>query len=134
MDKTTVPSDSSHSGRWTNEKHVNFLNSMEASFVRTMLENNTHFLPLDRYLPDTSESTVDLKTHRRKKKATTVDDNKVGPRAAGSNSRRRNSYHPHTSSQDQVVPQLGNRRDDTDQNWSSNVHMAPSSSGRYLGF
>lgn len=53
---------------WTEEKHVQFLNSMEASFVREMFENNdSYLLPrLDRYLPDTSDSTLDLKkTHRR---------------------------------------------------------------------
>ncbi|KAJ0042183.1 hypothetical protein Pint_17415 [Pistacia integerrima] len=131
MDKTDVPSDIG-SGPWTNEKHVNFLNSMEASFVRTMFENNTHFLRLDRYLPDTSDSTLDLKKHPRKKQVTTVD-NIIGPRAvAGSqHSRiykrtRRHSYQSHTSSEDQVVPQLGNRRDDEDESGASNVHVAPS--------
>uniref|UniRef100_A0A2P2KX08 Uncharacterized protein MANES_14G027400 n=1 Tax=Rhizophora mucronata TaxID=61149 RepID=A0A2P2KX08_RHIMU len=53
---------------WTNEKHVHFLNSMEASFVRTMLENNTRWLRLDRYLPDSSESTLDLKSDQRRTK------------------------------------------------------------------
>jgi len=57
---------------WTNEKHVHFLNTMEASFVRAMLENQgaenptRHSLPLDRYLPDTSDSTLDLKPHPRR--------------------------------------------------------------------
>ncbi|TQE03943.1 hypothetical protein C1H46_010470 [Malus baccata] len=56
---------------WTNEKHVKFLNSMEESFVRAMLEkkknNKDHRHPprLDRYLPDTSDSTLDLKTSSR---------------------------------------------------------------------
>ncbi|KAK7858080.1 hypothetical protein CFP56_014471 [Quercus suber] len=64
-------------GSWTNEKHVLFLNSMEASFVRTMFDNNNNnnnsynnndpILRLDRYLPDSSDSTLDLKKHRNKK-------------------------------------------------------------------
>ncbi|MCL7035259.1 hypothetical protein MKW94_021142, partial [Papaver nudicaule] len=62
------------SGLWTNQKHVQFLSWMEDSFVRTMLEqrdqnnNNsrTHqLLPLDRLLADVSESTRDLKRHRK---------------------------------------------------------------------
>ncbi|KRH09099.1 hypothetical protein GLYMA_16G196000v4 [Glycine max] len=59
---------------WTDEKHVHFLNSMEASFVRTMLQNQgnsvsttRHSLPLDRYLPDSSESTLDLKPNPRRR-------------------------------------------------------------------
>jgi hypothetical protein len=62
--------DSSYqTGSWTNEKHVRFLNTMEASFVRAMFENNDddQILRLDRYLPDSSESTLDLKKQRRKK-------------------------------------------------------------------
>ncbi|KAI4351780.1 hypothetical protein L6164_006098 [Bauhinia variegata] len=55
---------------WTDEKHLHFLNTMEASFVRSMLQNdNGHgrrriyhrLLRLDRPLPDTSDSTLDLK-------------------------------------------------------------------------
>ncbi|PPD70545.1 hypothetical protein GOBAR_DD32585 [Gossypium barbadense] len=49
---------------WTDEKHVRFLNSMEAWFVRTMLENNDlYHRRLDRHLPDSSESTLDCKRH-----------------------------------------------------------------------
>lgn len=49
-------------GQWTNERHVNFLNSMEASFVQSMLQKKggNGVPPLDRYLPDTSDSTQDL--------------------------------------------------------------------------
>lgn len=49
--------------RWTNERHLDFLKSVEASFVRTMLENSDDrvFLPMDRYLPDSCESTLDSK-------------------------------------------------------------------------
>nr|KYP74893.1 hypothetical protein KK1_007586 [Cajanus cajan] len=53
---------------WTDEKHLHFLNTMEASFVRTMLHHyglvSTQPLRLDRYLPDTSESTLDSKPNR----------------------------------------------------------------------
>ena len=58
---------------WTDEKHVHFLNSMEACFVRTMLENNGRYNQrLDRHLPDSSESTLDCKHYiqTRKKHAT----------------------------------------------------------------
>lgn len=66
---------SSKTGSWTNEKHFHFLNSMEASFVRAMFDNNKNnynnnndpILRLDRYLPDSSDSTLDLKKHRNKK-------------------------------------------------------------------
>ncbi|KAJ4962873.1 hypothetical protein NE237_022812 [Protea cynaroides] len=54
-------------GLWMNEKHWNFLNSMEATFVHTMLENgsamyaNALHPPLDRYLPDDlTSSAMDL--------------------------------------------------------------------------
>ncbi|KAG4182363.1 hypothetical protein ERO13_A09G040765v2 [Gossypium hirsutum] len=60
---------------WTEEKHVHFLNSMEAWFVRTMLENNDRYtLRLDRHLPDTCESTLDSKhnVHKRNKYVTSA--------------------------------------------------------------
>jgi hypothetical protein len=74
---------------WTDEKHVNYLNTMEASFVRKMFENKNccccsssssnhnrmiptidhhrQILRLDRNLPDSSESTLDLKPHQRRR-------------------------------------------------------------------
>ncbi|KAH6783915.1 hypothetical protein C2S52_008874, partial [Perilla frutescens var. hirtella] len=52
---------------WTNERHLNFLNSMEASFVQSMLENIGRVPPLDRYLPDTSDSTEDLGKDTRRR-------------------------------------------------------------------
>ncbi|KAJ7975685.1 CTP synthase [Quillaja saponaria] len=61
---------------WTNEKHLDFLKTMESSFVRTMFENHSRFdLRLDRYLPDSSESTLDLKSHQqqRRRKHTSTD-------------------------------------------------------------
>lgn len=63
---------------WTNEKHMHFLNSMEASFVRSMFENRTHRrrrLRLDRHLPDTSDSTLDSPQKDRKNHATSGEFN-----------------------------------------------------------
>lgn len=65
------------SGSWTNEKHVQFLNWVEASFVRTTFEgssSNRRLLPLNRYIPDSSESTQDLKSQRKKKLHPPGDD------------------------------------------------------------
>lgn len=54
---------------WTDEKHLHYLNTMEASFVRTMLHHYVVVSPqplrLDRYLPDTSESTLDSKPKKQ---------------------------------------------------------------------
>ncbi|KAI5347022.1 PREDICTED: LOC109804371 [Prunus dulcis] len=86
---------------WTDEKHLQFLNSMEASFVRAMFERKDHrLLRLDRYLPDTSDSTLDLKTLNKTKK-------KGGRMDGGADKRlRRFSSQPFNASQDQVVPQF----------------------------
>lgn len=49
-------------GGWTNEMHLRFLNTIEASFVQAMSKNvnyNPH-LRLDRHIPDSYESTQDL--------------------------------------------------------------------------
>lgn len=46
---------------WTNERHVDYLNSMEASFVRSMLNS----LPMNRDIPDISDSTLDHRTTPR---------------------------------------------------------------------
>ncbi|KAG5133939.1 hypothetical protein JHK82_025127 [Glycine max] len=100
---------------WTDEKHVHFLNSMEASFVRTMLQNEgnsnssttRYSLRLDRYLPDTSESTLDLKPnsrcHRTVKHHAPSDS--MGPTTRRTRIRTRSSQ-PYNSSEDQVVPQV----------------------------
>ncbi|QCD94884.1 uncharacterized protein LOC114182438 isoform X3 [Vigna unguiculata] len=92
---------------WTEEKHVHFLNTMEAAFVRAMHENHgaatltRHCLRLDRDLPDTSDSTLDLKPHPRRRTrklhAPTVDS--MGPTMRRP---RRRSSQPYNSSQDQV--------------------------------
>ncbi|KAH7841087.1 hypothetical protein Vadar_025430 [Vaccinium darrowii] len=99
---------------WTNERHRDYLNSMEDSFVQTMLGNNGHhLLRLDRYIPDSSESTLDLKpeirrssSSKRKSHSSTSDIDNPKTRT-GMKTRRPSSSQPHTSSQDQVVPQLG---------------------------
>ncbi|XP_062153238.1 uncharacterized protein LOC133861459 isoform X2 [Alnus glutinosa] len=94
-------------GSWTNEKHVHFLNSMEASFVRAMFENNTGIHRLDRYLPDSSESTLDLKARRREKHASPGSGRGRMDGRADKRARRRVSSHPwNPPSQDQVVPQV----------------------------
>ncbi|KAK4784257.1 hypothetical protein SAY86_018625 [Trapa natans] len=76
----------SPSSSWTDEKHLKFLDSVEATFIRTMLHgsNSSHHppLPLDRHMPDSSESTQDLKSQRRKKLQPTG-----GSRAAGQSCR-----------------------------------------------
>jgi len=84
---------------------------MEDSFVQTMLGNNGHhLLRLDRYIPDSSESTLDLKpeirSSRRKRLSSTSDIDNPKTRT-DMKTRRPSSSQPHTSSQDQVVPQLG---------------------------
>ncbi|XP_023552558.1 uncharacterized protein LOC111810184 isoform X1 [Cucurbita pepo subsp. pepo] len=93
---------------WTNEKHMHFLNSMEASFVRSMFKNRNHrrLLRLDRHLSDTADSTLDSPHKNRKKHSISV-----GTRMDGRSSRRsrRIPSLPHTSIQDQVVPQMEER-------------------------
>uniref|UniRef100_A0A5B6YTX2 Uncharacterized protein n=1 Tax=Davidia involucrata TaxID=16924 RepID=A0A5B6YTX2_DAVIN len=97
---------------WTNERHVHFLNAMEASFVRAMFENNRRLLRLDRYLPDSSESTLDLKKERRKRQSTSASDIME---SRTDKKLKRLSSQPYTTSQDQVVPQLGNTTGQTDE-------------------
>ncbi|KAG4939699.1 hypothetical protein AAZX31_16G173300 [Glycine max] len=107
---------------WTDEKHVHFLNSMEASFVRTMLQNQgnsvsttRHSLPLDRYLPDSSESTLDLKPNpRRRTIKHHAPSDSMGPTTRRT---RRRSSQPYNSSQDQAVPQVENEREGAACNW-----------------
>ncbi|KAM7499633.1 hypothetical protein LguiA_024047 [Lonicera macranthoides] len=99
------------SWRWTNERHFHFLNSMEDSFVRTMLQNNTKIClpPLDRYLPDTCDSTVDLqKERRRRHSASDILDQ----RAKKDKKTRKLLSLSYVSREDQVVPQVENGRVD----------------------
>ncbi|EXC15960.1 hypothetical protein L484_015763 [Morus notabilis] len=129
MDGKTTSSES-----WTDEKHLQYLTSIEASFVRTMLENHNGRLPLrlDRYLPDTSDSTLDLKPHQRTRFKHGTNSDCMGPRGrmesiAEKRSRRIRSSQPLNSSRDQVVPQLEIRtvgdKDEKDQ--QDNVPSAP---------
>ncbi|KAL4575793.1 hypothetical protein LXL04_011879 [Taraxacum kok-saghyz] len=101
--------------RWTNERHLHFLNSVEASFVQTMLGNNDQFRRKDRYLPDDCESTLDSKTSstkRRRRRHSTSDilDSRLrsGPRF------RRLPMHPQTQD-DQVVPEIENTKNKHDE-------------------
>ncbi|KAL7146361.1 hypothetical protein ABFS83_06G035600 [Erythranthe nasuta] len=106
MAKNTKKVGGSSNSQWTNERHVDFLNSMEASFVQTMFENNGRFPRLDRYLPDTADSTVDLgKERRRRHSASDIVEPSV---------RRTDTKSRILSCQDQVVPQFQNKRDDKD--------------------
>ncbi|KAA8539901.1 hypothetical protein F0562_026593 [Nyssa sinensis] len=110
---------SDQSGCWTNERHLHFLNAMEASFVRAMFENSGRFLPLDRYLPDSSESTIDFKEGRRRRhSASEIMENRTEKKPRGLSSQ------PYTASQDQVVPQLGNRMGDKDKSYHSSFGPA----------
>ncbi|PIA49534.1 hypothetical protein AQUCO_01300377v1 [Aquilegia coerulea] len=116
---------------WTNEKHVNYLNLMEASFVRKMLEKDDarsmltytssvhhHAVLLDGYLPDSLESTCDSssRTNRKKEimdtKSSTAKDRKNNNNEK--RMRRRCSSRPYGVTQDQVVPQIGNSKSDKD--------------------
>ncbi|CAL5185290.1 unnamed protein product [Lathyrus oleraceus] len=106
--------DSSTRPFWTDQKHVNYLNTMEAIFVRTMFQNKTSFsnhnrpiLRLDRHLPDTSESTLDLKPHNRShtRKYHAPSSDLIGPTTRRT---RRRTSQPFNSSQDQVVPHVDN--------------------------
>ncbi|CAN1158852.1 hypothetical protein LINPERPRIM_LOCUS12083 [Linum perenne] len=141
----SVTSNNNNNRIWTNEKHLSFLNSLEATFVRTMLiENNynssstgrrhrrhsyDHDLRLDRYLPDSLESTLDSASYRQRKSPAAAAD-MVGSRSkmggtsdhqkrsrrfslslSRNNTRAQNSQNIN-SSHDQVVPQLTTRTKD----------------------
>ncbi|XP_038994647.1 uncharacterized protein LOC120118711 isoform X2 [Hibiscus syriacus] len=116
---------------WTDEKHVHFLNSMEAWFVRTMFENNSdrYNLRLDRQLPDSSDSTLDCKHHNvptRKKHASSDSIGTTRSKMKVKTDKRLKrpppqrppppppQSQPHDSSPDQVVPQVGNGTEDKD--------------------
>ncbi|GMH29563.1 hypothetical protein Nepgr_031406 [Nepenthes gracilis] len=94
-------------GNWTNEKHQLFLRSMEAHFVRTVLKPSGRIFRLDRYVPDISESTQDLKSLRRGKISGAAAEVSF-PTTRTSSQRIRSIIDPcHvTKDQDQVVPQV----------------------------
>lgn len=52
---------------WTNERHVDYLNSMEATFVRSMLNSS----PFNRDVPDISDSTLDHRSAPRARRYST---------------------------------------------------------------
>ncbi|XP_009774839.1 uncharacterized protein [Nicotiana sylvestris] len=103
---------------WTNERHVHFLNSIEASFVRGMLENSNNvnagqlLLPLDRHLPDSTDSTLDTPNQRRRRFSTSDINMSSGSRIDEKKTSRRLSSD--ICSQDQVVPQYKHGRGDKD--------------------
>ncbi|XWS61135.1 hypothetical protein CRYUN_Cryun07bG0099500 [Craigia yunnanensis] len=95
---------------WTDEKHVNFLNSMEAWFVHTMLENKDRYnLRLDRHLPDSSDF---------------IGKTRSKMKGRPNKSSRRPSQQPQDSLHDQVVPQIGNRTGDKDEEDLTNAPIA----------
>ncbi|KAI4351779.1 hypothetical protein L6164_006098 [Bauhinia variegata] len=106
---------------WTDEKHLHFLNTMEASFVRSMLQNdNGHgrrriyhrLLRLDRPLPDTSDSTLDLKKPLPTARKHAPSDLMAAKGRPDGRRKRRRLTPPSDSSLDQVVPQLENGREE----------------------
>ncbi|XP_050386817.1 uncharacterized protein LOC126803106 [Argentina anserina] len=91
---------------WTNEKHVQFLNTMEASFVCSMFESKGRLARyrLNRFVPDTSDSTLDrIKTPRTTKKSGPVRGMDGG---AVRRTRRLRSQPFISSHLDQVVPEF----------------------------
>ncbi|KAI3705799.1 hypothetical protein L1987_76041 [Smallanthus sonchifolius] len=103
--------------RWTNERHLNFLKFIEASFVRRMLENGNGrlFLP-DRHVPDSCESTSYSATvigRKKRERHFPADDLDASLRRV--KRLRLHSYHfPH---EDQVVPQMKHvKKDEDDRN------------------
>ncbi|XP_076906525.1 uncharacterized protein LOC143562665 [Bidens hawaiensis] len=95
--------------RWTNERHLSFLKSVEASFVRTMLENiDGRVLLLDRHVPDTCDSTLDSKLTigRMNKKRHFPADDLDGSFGIERRVKRLRTHSSHFSQDDQVVPQM----------------------------
>ncbi|KAJ1391070.1 hypothetical protein SESBI_36995 [Sesbania bispinosa] len=110
MESTMHAPKSETASVWTDEKHMHFLNTMEASFVRTMLPRYGGFshLHLDRHLPDTSDSTLDSKPRTSPKKHAPSDS--MGPRAR--RTKRRSSKLHNSSSSEQAVPLVENGGED----------------------
>ncbi|WOH01432.1 hypothetical protein DCAR_0520816 [Daucus carota subsp. sativus] len=90
---------------WTNERHVDYLNSMEASFVRSMLNS----LPKNRDVPDGSDSTLDHRTTPRARRYSTSDI--LESTRVKSDKRTRRLRPCNAPTQDQVVPQYEGRRE-----------------------
>nr|GEV08086.1 integrase, catalytic region, zinc finger, CCHC-type, peptidase aspartic, catalytic [Tanacetum cinerariifolium] len=102
--------------RWTNEKHLCFLRSVEASFVRTLLENCDGRVPaMDRILPDSCESTLDSKCTTKRNKRYRGDNTMAGI-SMDQKVIRRLRIHPYLSFQeDQVVPQMKRLKNDANE-------------------
>ncbi|KAK9665535.1 hypothetical protein RND81_14G118500 [Saponaria officinalis] len=124
MNKNNNNNNNNNGYQWTNERHSNFLSSMEASFVRNMFENkclninenninnveinnnNNNFnmscnSRLDRFVPDIAESTLDL--HSRKFTTPGIVRGLDQVMSYGSSQRQRPPHgRPYKSSHDQV--------------------------------
>lgn len=122
---------------WTNERHLDFLSSMEDTFVKNLLEShrfaagNHHRrcnrrrsadghvlhrlenLRLDRYVPDCSESTRDLHSTKNTSRSVQVWD-LVSRSGRRHNKERPTTTHPYKISHDQVVPQVEDNSGDKD--------------------
>nr|GMC94441.1 Protein Rev like [Ipomoea batatas] len=111
---------SSRTSYWTNERHGHFLNSLEASFVRNMFGkhdvDDEEDRRLDRVLPDSAESTLDLGSGngRRRGHSSTGLQDILRKRVDADKATRRPSSKSFTSNQDQVVPQLKYGKEDKD--------------------
>ncbi|MFS7969385.1 hypothetical protein Hanom_Chr09g00808551 [Helianthus anomalus] len=98
--------------RWTNERHLNFLKSVEASFVRTMLGNGDGgLLSMDRHVPDSCDSTLDseMVIGRKKRKRRFLGDDLDSRLGIDQRVRR---LRPHFPQDDQVVPQMKHVKSD----------------------
>ncbi|XP_042034959.1 uncharacterized protein LOC121781285 [Salvia splendens] len=100
-------SDKNRRLHWTNQKHLHFLNSMEASFVQSMLQNNSRFPPLHRYLPDSSDSTLDLDKFKSSSSTFHTDNVESSVRRTETKTKTKTIILScQKSSQDQVVPEF----------------------------
>ncbi|KAL4557107.1 hypothetical protein LXL04_035277 [Taraxacum kok-saghyz] len=109
--------------RWTNERHLHFLKSVEDSFVRTILENGDRrvLLRMDRYLPDSCESTLNSKTTTStKRRKRHFPSEKLDPDISIDPKVRRLRFQLSSPSQDdQVVPEIKHIKTEDDDNWTS---------------
>ncbi|XP_004496588.1 uncharacterized protein [Cicer arietinum] len=93
-----VPFKTETTSVWTDEMHVQFLKTMEASFIRKMLQQNRDGCSrLKRQLPD--------------KKIASSDSMVPSTKIASSKRTRRRLIEVHNSSLEQVVPQLENGKE-----------------------
>ncbi|KAL9237289.1 hypothetical protein vseg_011857 [Gypsophila vaccaria] len=109
--------------QWTNERHSNFLSSMEASFVRSMFEkkvdnnnNNNHNnfndnnnIINDRFVPDIAESTLDLQSRKFTPPGAIVRVLEPVMSFGITSQRHRPQARSSKASFDQVVPQVEDR-------------------------